>query len=83
MLLGGRQKVWLEAIQARITTTVSALDSMKGMKMTGSTNTIRSIIMDLRANDINLSRKFRELLIALVSLCKSIWLDFGSFENSV
>lgn len=66
--LGQRQTTWLEAIQKRITTTVSALDAVKGMKMTGSSSTISEVIMNLRANDIKLSRKFRELLIVLVSM---------------
>nr|QIW91876.1 TRT [Phialomyces arenicola] len=67
-LLGGRQKIWLEAIEARITTTVTAIGTIKGMKATGSTNILDSIISKLRADEILSSIKFREVLIALVTL---------------
>ncbi len=79
MLLGPRQKVWLEAIQQRITTTVAALGSIKGVKATGSTDTIESIITELRTDEIQRSKKFRELLIGLVTLCKCTLLRFLSF----
>lgn len=70
MLLGVRQKVWLEAIQARITTTVASLGSIQGIKATGSTDIIESIISQLRAREIRSSVKYRIVLIALVTLCK-------------
>jgi ATP-binding cassette subfamily C (CFTR/MRP) protein 1 len=70
MMAGSRQKAWLEAIQKRITLTVSSLSAMKGIKMTGATNRVKSIIEEYRASEIQHSRKFRRLLIAVVSLCK-------------
>nr|WOZ30809.1 McfL [Coleophoma empetri] len=68
MLLGHRQKVWLEAIEARITTTVATLGSIKGIKSTGSTDIVEKIITQMRLDEIKISRKFREVLIALVTL---------------
>ncbi|RDW80787.1 p-loop containing nucleoside triphosphate hydrolase-12 [Coleophoma crateriformis] len=68
MLLGSRQKAWLEAIEARITTTVATLGSIKGIKSTGSTDIVERIIMQMRLEEIKISRKFREVLIALVTL---------------
>ncbi|KAL3420510.1 hypothetical protein PVAG01_06955 [Phlyctema vagabunda] len=68
MIAGGRQKVWLEAIQERISATVSALGAMKGIKMTGATKMMYSAITELRASEIRLSKKFRQLLIAVVTL---------------
>ncbi|RDL32356.1 p-loop containing nucleoside triphosphate hydrolase [Venustampulla echinocandica] len=68
MLLSGRQKVWLEAIEARITTTVATLGSIRGIKSTGSTDIVQNIITRLRSDEIRISRKYRELIVGLVTL---------------
>ncbi|OJK01767.1 hypothetical protein ASPACDRAFT_25680 [Aspergillus aculeatus ATCC 16872] len=66
--MGGRQKLWLEAMQTRITTTVAAINSIKGIKATGATDILRSVIIQLRTLEIKSSIKFREVLVMLVTL---------------
>ncbi|RAK78057.1 putative ABC multidrug transporter [Aspergillus fijiensis CBS 313.89] len=66
--MGERQKLWLEAMQTRITTTVAAINSIKGIKATGATNILQSVITQLRRYEIKSSIKFREVLVMLVTL---------------
>lgn len=68
--MGERQKLWLEAMQTRITTTVAAINSIKGIKATGATNILQSVITQLRRYEIKSSIKFREVLVMLVTLCR-------------
>ncbi|KAI9745821.1 MAG: hypothetical protein M1818_000502 [Claussenomyces sp. TS43310] len=67
-LAGSRQKSWLEAIEKRVDATARMLGSMKGVKMTGLTDRLSSIIQTLRNDEIKESQKFRELLILVVAL---------------
>lgn len=67
--MGIRQKQWLEAMQIRITTTVAAIGMIKGVKATGSTDILHSVITKLRTYEIKKSIKFREILVMLVTLC--------------
>ncbi|RAH82412.1 putative ABC transporter [Aspergillus japonicus CBS 114.51] len=66
--MGERQKLWLEAMQTRITTTVAAINSVKGIKATGATDILQSVITQLRTYEIKSSIKFREVLVMLVTL---------------
>ncbi|KAJ5206864.1 ABC multidrug transporter [Penicillium cf. griseofulvum] len=66
--MGIRQKLWLEAMQTRIATTVAAIGTMKGVKATGSTDILNSVITKLRTYEIQKSIKFREVLVMLVTL---------------
>lgn len=68
--MGIRQKQWLEAMQTRITTTVAAIGTMKGVKATGSTDIVSSVITKLRTYEIQKSIKFRGILVMLVTLCR-------------
>lgn len=68
--MGIRQRLWLEAMQTRITTTVAAIGTMKGVKATGSTDILNSVITKLRTFEIQRSIKFREILVMLVTLCR-------------
>jgi len=58
-----RQAMWLEAIEKRITATTAMLQSMKGVKMGGLTETLSKTIQDLRVEELQISKKFRKLLI--------------------
>ncbi|KAF2846111.1 ABC multidrug transporter-like protein [Plenodomus tracheiphilus IPT5] len=58
-----RQALWLEAIERRIAATSAMLDSMKGVKMGGLTEVLREDLQQLRVDELNISKKFRKLLI--------------------
>lgn len=58
-----RQKAWLEAIQTRVNATSEILGSMKGVKMTGLTEKVASIIQGLRVRELDLSVKYRHLSV--------------------
>ena len=69
-LTRNRQKMWLEAIQARVDATAKMLGAMKGVKMTGVADKIFTDIQGMRDTEIKKSRKFREMLIAAVAIGK-------------
>jgi hypothetical protein len=56
-----RQKVWLEAIQARINFTAHTLGSMRSVKMLGLGNKFESLIQGMRVTELDLSKRFRRL----------------------
>ncbi|KAF2200883.1 canalicular multispecific organic anion transporter 1 [Delitschia confertaspora ATCC 74209] len=58
-----RQAMWLEAIERRITATTAMLGSMKGVKMCGLTDVLREDLQKLRVDELEISKKFRKLLI--------------------
>ncbi|KAH3906329.1 hypothetical protein HBI56_195160 [Parastagonospora nodorum] len=58
-----RQALWLEAIERRIAATGAMLDSMKGVKMCGLTDVLRDDLQRLRIDELEISKKFRKLLI--------------------
>jgi len=62
-LVMSRQAMWLEAIEKRITATTTMLSSMKGVKICGLTETLTKTIQDLRIEELNISKRFRKLLI--------------------
>ncbi|TVY85161.1 ABC transporter [Lachnellula suecica] len=62
-LVMSRQAMWLEAIERRITATAAMLSSMKGVKMSGLTDILFDTIQDLRRQELQISKKFRKLLI--------------------
>jgi len=65
-----RQAYWLEAIERRIAATSAMLDSMKGVKMGGLTEVLRSDLQQLRIDELNISKKFRKLLIWTMGFCE-------------
>ncbi|KAL4865755.1 hypothetical protein BDV12DRAFT_174033 [Aspergillus spectabilis] len=67
-LLGAHQTLWLEAMQTRLNATLATIGSIKGIKATGAINTLYTTILKLRDTEIQRSLKFRELLVALVTL---------------
>jgi len=58
-----RQALWLEGIERRIAATNAMLNSMKGVKMGGLTEVLRDDLQKLRVDELNISKKFRKLLI--------------------
>ncbi|KAG9235150.1 hypothetical protein BJ875DRAFT_495249 [Amylocarpus encephaloides] len=70
-LAGARQAMWLEAIQSRVDATAQMLGAMKGVKMTGLTNKLLTILRGHRDGEITRSQKFRVLLIVMVAIAFS------------
>jgi ATP-binding cassette subfamily C (CFTR/MRP) protein 1 len=66
-----RQALWLEGIERRIAATNAMLNSMKGVKMGGLTEVLRDDLQKLRVDELNISKKFRKLLIWTMGFCKS------------
>jgi hypothetical protein len=62
-LVMSRQAMWLDAIEKRIAATTTMLSSMKGVKMSGLTETMSKNVHGLRMEELRISRKFRKLLI--------------------
>jgi ATP-binding cassette subfamily C (CFTR/MRP) protein 1 len=69
-LVMSRQALWLEAIERRIAATAAMLDAMKGVKMCGLTDVLREDLQRLRVDELNVSKKFRKLLIWTMLICK-------------
>jgi ATP-binding cassette subfamily C (CFTR/MRP) protein 1 len=65
-----RQALWLEGIERRIAATNTMLNSMKGVKMGGLTEVLREDLQQLRVEELNISKKFRKLLIWTMGFCK-------------
>ena len=64
-----RQAMWLEAIERRIAATTSMLSSMKGVKMSGLTEVLHEDLQSLRVQELEISKKFRKLLIWTMAFC--------------
>ncbi|KAJ5151991.1 hypothetical protein N7492_010286 [Penicillium capsulatum] len=58
-----RQARWLEAIERRISSTSGMLGSIKGVKMLGLQDSFMKFVHNLRIDELNISRKFRTLLV--------------------
>ncbi|KAJ5599382.1 hypothetical protein N7450_000449 [Penicillium hetheringtonii] len=58
-----RQAKWLEAIERRIASTSGMLGSIKGVKMLGLQNIMMKFVHGLRIDELNISKKFRTLLV--------------------
>jgi len=71
-LVMSRQTMWLEAIEKRITATTAMLGAMKGVKISGLTDTLLRNLQDLRVEELRISKKFRKLLIWNMAFSKQI-----------
>lgn len=58
-----RQAQWLEAIERRISSTSGMLGSIKGVKMLGLQTSFMKLVHGLRIAELNISKKFRTLLV--------------------
>jgi ATP-binding cassette subfamily C (CFTR/MRP) protein 1 len=65
-----RQALWLEAIERRIAATSAMLESMKGVKMGGLTDVLREDLQRLRIDELDISKKFRKLMIWTMMICQ-------------
>ncbi|KAG8530148.1 uncharacterized protein KY384_005631 [Bacidia gigantensis] len=63
-LIIARQAEWLEAIERRISATTTMLGSMKRVKMCALTDVFSGILHTLRREELEISKRFRRLLIA-------------------
>jgi ATP-binding cassette subfamily C (CFTR/MRP) protein 1 len=70
-----RQALWLEGIERRIAATNAMLNSMKGVKMGGLTEVLRDDLQQLRIDELNISKKFRKLLIWTMGFCESYFIN--------
>lgn len=64
-----RQALWLEAIERRIAATNAMLNSIKGVKMGGLTEVLGDDLQQLRIDEMDISKKFRKLLIWTMGFC--------------
>jgi ATP-binding cassette, subfamily C (CFTR/MRP), member 1 len=69
-IVGLRQKVWVKAIQQRVSITSSMLGSMKSVKMMGLSDHLFDSIQKQRVRELDLSKRFRVLGMFRMILCK-------------
>ena len=82
--MGSAQKIWMEGIQTRVDNTATMLSSMKSVKMLGFSARLGEMIQGLRSAELQLSTKFRRLLLVRVFLANSLetmapFITFGVF----
>jgi ATP-binding cassette subfamily C (CFTR/MRP) protein 1 len=70
-----RQALWLEAIERRIAATSAMLESMKGVKMCGLTDVLRDDLQRLRVDELDISKKFRRLMIWTMMICQYAYVN--------
>ncbi|PYH68010.1 uncharacterized protein BO88DRAFT_405908 [Aspergillus vadensis CBS 113365] len=79
-----RQKVWVGAIQRRVSIISSALKSMKSVKMLGLSEVLANTLQAQRERELDLSRDFRWLIVwlnvvsSLPQMCASL-ITFAAF----
>lgn len=81
--LQSRQKDWNEATQARLALTTSALSSIKGMKMLGFDKNTKSLLHDLRKQELAKARKVRWMMVAFNAsgVSSPLFITFESLPN--
>lgn len=67
--MGPARVKWNKAIQERIGSVSTMLSQIKGVKMMGLTDHFHKTLHRLRVHELNLSIKFRWILVQLLSLC--------------
>lgn len=67
--MGPSKGIWNAAVQKRVGVTSSALGNMKGLKLMGMTNIVSSDIQNLRVRELDLSKKFRRLIVWMNCIC--------------
>ncbi|KAK8144941.1 hypothetical protein G3M48_005104 [Beauveria asiatica] len=60
-LVRSRQGIWLKAVQRRVNFTSHALGNIKSIKLLGYTPSIQNMIQSQRAEELELSKKYRRL----------------------
>ncbi|KAJ5698780.1 hypothetical protein N7462_000785 [Penicillium macrosclerotiorum] len=74
------QKLWIERVQARLSTTSSMLHDMKSVKMLGLGDKLYACLSQLRKIELQVSEKFRILLIWQVAL-SNVPVTFAPFAT--
>lgn len=67
--MGPTKGIWNAAVQKRVGVTSSALGNMKGLKLMGMTDIVSSDIQNLRVKELDLSKKFRKLIVWMNCIC--------------
>ena len=65
----------MQAVQKRVSMTSDVLGAIKGMKMLGLTEMITGKVQDMREHELDMSRRFRRVQIANITLgmsCSSL-----------
>ncbi|EED17225.1 multidrug resistance-associated protein, putative [Talaromyces stipitatus ATCC 10500] len=57
------QRVWVDAVQLRTTATVSMLNNIKGIRMSGLSSRFSTNIQDLRVKELAASKSYRHLTV--------------------
>ena len=70
VFMGKAQANWIQASQERVARTSATIGSIKWIKLSGLTDSAFSVIRSLRAHELEMSRRFRVLLMGVVALCK-------------
>ncbi|XWX01588.1 hypothetical protein V2A60_009616 [Cordyceps javanica] len=61
-LITPRQRVWMEAIQARVGATADAISQMKFIKMSGMARPVQGYIQHLRVGELALGSRWRQII---------------------
>lgn len=61
--MGPAMMAWMKGIQTRVSTTSCIISSMKDVKMMGTSSTWLETIQSLRVHELDLSKKFRMLIV--------------------
>ncbi|KAF5875138.1 putative abc multidrug protein [Botrytis fragariae] len=59
LMIGGKVKIWSDAVQQRMSLTADILSSMKSVKMLGMTRPLRFLLQNERKKELTLQAKFR------------------------
>ena len=64
------QQRWIEKVQERLRLTSTMLGDMKSVKMLGLAQVMSTAVQGLRVAEIETSKVYRKLLVAMLLLCK-------------
>lgn len=70
VFMGKAQAKWIQASQERVARTAATIGSIKWIKLSGLTDSAFSVIRLLRIHELELSRRFRVLLMWVVAFCE-------------
>ncbi|OAR02916.1 hypothetical protein LLEC1_04254 [Akanthomyces lecanii] len=70
-LITPRQRAWMEAIQARVSSTADAIAQMKYIKMSGMAKPVRGYIQGLRIKELALGSRWRLVLVFSSSIAQT------------
>jgi hypothetical protein len=76
-----RQKIWMGAIEQRVSIISATLKSMKSVKILGLSNCIGGMLQSRRKLELDLSRKFRWLIVWLNVVGEEINLNHTWIQN--